>query len=110
MDANKEQNITRITIISAALLLLPFVAFAINRLLLLSGSGLSTASYYIITYGTIFPCIATVLSAHALYALLQMDKTLVLKKWPLLISFLISLTASTLLILENVRYYNLLNQ
>ncbi len=110
MDANKEQNITRITIISAVLLLIPFLAFAINRMILLTSTDLGIASYYIITIGTIFPCIATVLSAHALYALLQKGKALVLSKWPLLMLFLISLTVSIFLILENVKYYNWINQ
>lgn len=109
MDVNKEQNITRITIVSAVLLLLPFVAFGINRTLLLSRSDWAIASYYIVTVGTIFPCLATLFSALAVYTLLQKSKNLVLKKWPLLVLFIMSLSVSILLVLENIKYYNQLH-
>lgn len=110
MDVYKEQNSTRIAVVSSALLFLPIILLVVNHMLKLSGPGRGLPMFYLIPLTSIPFFLASALSAHALYALAQKNKRLLLRRWPLILLFITSFTLFILIILDTIRMYDLLTK
>ena len=111
MHARNNHQIKRNTFISGALLLLPIILVAINRMLMLSGPGRGLPTYSLIVVTTMFPVLAVGLSGFTLYTLLRSDKKLrtnnLRQSWPLGLVFAASLLLLMFIIQEQVRFYML---
>jgi len=111
MYARNKHQVNRNTIVSGALLLLPVILVAINRMLMLSGPGRGMPTYSLIVVTTMFPVLAVGLSGFTLYTVLRSDKKLrtnnLRQSWPLGLVFAASLLLLTFIIQEQVRFYML---
>lgn len=109
MYAKNNYQINRNTLISGALILLPIILVAINRMLMLSGPGRGMPTYTLIVVTTVFPVLAVGLSGFTLYTLLRSDKKFrtnnLRRSWLLGLVFAASLLLLTFIIWEQARFY-----
>lgn len=111
MTAKKNYNANRNALISGLLLLLPIVALAINRALMISGPGRGVPTYLLVMAAVIFPVLAITLAGFTLHTLLRSTKGplsgRLRRVWPLTLVCLASLVFLALIVWDYIRFYTL---
>lgn len=108
MNAKKQYNVGRNTVVSVGLFLLPIIMLTVNRMLMLSGPGRGIPTYYLVIATAIFPILAIALAGFTLYRFRRMAmRPSVRQAVPLAFVCLVSLVFLSWIILENIRYYYL---
>jgi hypothetical protein len=111
MNANKRYYVGRNTLISAAFFLLPVIMLLVNRMLMLSGPGRGIPTYYLVITTSIFPVLAAVLAGFTLHRVWRGNgagRPSLRQALPLGLICLVSLLFLAKIILENIRYYDLM--
>jgi hypothetical protein len=110
MNAKKQYNVGRNTLVSTGLFLLPIIILTVNRMLMISGPGRNIPSYYLAIASNSFPTLAIVLAGFTLYRLLRGHKATrptLRQVAPLVVVCLLSLLFLAWAISEDIRYYSL---